>query len=108
MSNSNFAQNILEGLFGKPVFSKFDSELRTPDGGASLLGAIDRKTKLTESLCSELADPRSANRIEHSYLDLFRQRVFSIALGYPDGNDAAQIGHDPIMKRAATCVAAFD
>jgi len=89
---------IFEGLFGKPVCSKFDSELRTSDSGASLLGAIDRKTKLTESLCSELADPRSTNRIEHSYLDLFRQRVFSIALGYPDGNDAAQIGHDPIMK----------
>ena len=24
--------------------------------------------------------------------------MFSIALGYPDGNDAEQIGHDPIMK----------
>ena len=63
-----------------------------------MLGAIDRKTKLTESLCSELVDLRNAKRIEHSYLDLFRQRVFSIALGYPDGNDAVQIGHDPIMK----------
>ena len=98
MSDRNSAPFLFEGIFSKPLLSKFDSELRTSDGGASLLGAIDRKTKLTESLCSELVDPRDAKRIEHSYLDLFRQRVFSIALGYPDGNDAEQIGHDPIMK----------
>ena len=100
MSDRNSARFLFEGIFSKPLLSKFDSELRTSDGGASLLGAIDRKTKLTESLCSELVDPRDAKRIEHSYLDLFRQRVFSIALGYPDGNDAEQIGHDPIMKLA--------
>ena len=98
MSDRNSAPFLFEGIFSKPLLSKFDSELRTSDGGASLLGAIDRKAKLTESLCSELVDPRDAKRIEHSYLDLFRQRVFSIALGYPDGNDAEQIGHDPIMK----------
>ena len=54
MSDRNSARFLFEGIFSKPLLSKFDSELRTSDGGASLLGAIDRKTKLTESLCSEL------------------------------------------------------
>ena len=87
-----------EGIFEKPVVSKFDSELRTSNGGASLLGAIDRRIKLTEALCGRLTDERDQTRVEHSYLSLFRQRVFSIGLGYPDGNDSARIGHDPAMK----------
>jgi len=91
---------LFEGLFDKPVVSRFDSELRTSDGGASLLAAVDRKTGLTETLCARLSDGRAPSRIDHSYLDLFRQRVFSIALGYPDGNDSALIGHDPSMKLA--------
>lgn len=98
MSDSNSAPPLFEGIFNKPVLSRFDSELRTSDGGASLLGVIDRKTKLIESLCEHLVDGREASQVQHSYLDLFRQRVFSIALGYPDGNDSARIGQDPAMK----------
>jgi Transposase DDE domain group 1 len=30
--------------------------------------------------------------------DLVAQRVFSIACGYPDGNDSARLGSDPIHK----------
>ena len=98
MTSSNATSFMFEGIFPKRVVTRFDSEARTSDAGASLLGAIDRKTKLTESLCEELVDRRDPKRIEHSYLELFRQRVFSIALGYPDGNDATRIGHDPMMK----------
>jgi hypothetical protein len=89
---------LFEGLFEKTVVSRFDSELRTSDGGASLLGVIDRRTKLTETLCSSLVDDRDESRVQHSYLELFRQRVFSIALGYADCNDSARIGQDPAMK----------
>lgn len=89
---------LFEGLFEKTVVSRFDSELRTSDGGASLIAAVDRRTKLTETLCGLLRDDRDPTRIEHSYLELLRQRVFSIALGYPDGNDSARIGQDPSMK----------
>jgi len=98
MPQDSVAAVLFEGIFEKPVQSKFDSTLRTSEGGASLLGAIDRRIGLTESLCAGLADGRDASRVDHSYLDLFRQRVFSIALGYADGNDSAQIGQDPAMK----------
>lgn len=98
MAKSSARQSLFEGIFEKSVHAKFDSELRTSDGGSSLLGAIDRRINLTETLCGRLADQRKGSRVEHSYLSLFRQRVFSIALGYPDGNDSARIGHDPAMK----------
>jgi hypothetical protein len=98
MTNDSAKGSRFDGLFGKPVETRFDSEKRTSDGGASLLGAIDRRTKLTETLCGILVDNRAPSRVAHTYLDLFRQRVFSIALGYPDANDSARIGHDPAMK----------
>ena len=89
---------LFEGIFHKPLVSQFDSEQRTSDGGASLLGVVDRRTKLTETLCGHLVDVRDPSRVEHSYGELLRQRVFSIALGYPDGNDSARARHDPMLK----------
>ena len=76
----------------------FDGEAQTSDGGASLLGAVDRRLGLTESLASCFVDRRAPSRIQHSFEEIFRQRVFSIALGYSDQNDAARVGHDPMLK----------
>jgi len=98
MAENNVDRSLFEDIFEKPVVSQFDSKLRSSEGGASLLGAIDRRIKLTESLCTYLIDERDPARIEHSYLEMFRQRVYGIGLGYPDGNDSARIGHDPAMK----------
>ena len=98
MAKNSFEGALFEGLIKKVVVSKFDSELRTSDGGSSLLGMIDRKTRLTERLGKRLTDRRDQSRVENSYLDLVRQRVFSIALGYADGNDSARVGQDPSMK----------
>lgn len=98
MAKDSSSATLFEGLIRKPVVSKFDSELRSSDGGSSLLGLIDRWTGLTEKLCGALNDRRDPDRVEHSYLDLVRQRVFSIALGYADGNDSARVNQDPSMK----------
>lgn len=98
MAKDSAAPVLFEGLFQKAVVSVFDSELRTSDGGATLLAAVDRRTGLTQRLVQGLEDPRDARRVSHSYEAIARQRIFSIALGYPDGNDSARIGHDPVMK----------
>ena len=98
MAHDSSPTTLFEGIFEKPVLSRFDSERRTSDGGASLLGAIDRRIGLTESLCAYLTDSRDPSRIEHPLQDLFRQRVFSIGLGYADCNDSARVGQDPAMK----------
>lgn len=98
MAKVSSERSFFEDIFEKPVVSQFDSKLRSSDGGASLLGVIDRRIKLTEGLCMHLIDRRDPARVEHSYLELFRQRVYGIGLGYPDGNDSARIGHDPAMK----------
>jgi hypothetical protein len=46
--------------------------------------------------------------VVHSRLDLFRQRVFSLAAGYGDCNDAERVATDPVLKEACERDAAED
>ena len=49
-------------------------------------------------LASCLQDERQPGKIDHSLEELLAQRVFSIACGYPDANDAARLAADPMPK----------
>lgn len=91
---------LFEGLFPKTVVARFDGERRTSDAGLSLLAALDRKLGLTESLTECLEDDRSPARVIHRRDALLRQRIFSIAIGAPDTNDAAHLAHDPALMLA--------
>ena len=45
-----------------------------------------------------LHDPREAHKVKHDLLTLVRQRLFAIAQGYEDNNDAATLAKDPAFK----------
>ena len=85
-------------LSSKPVMVRFDEERGSSDGGALLLKAADERIGLTSGLSRCVRDERNAGRIRHELAELVRQRVFAIACGYPDGNDAARLAEDPIHK----------
>jgi hypothetical protein len=89
---------VFPDLFGKPVIAQFDQPHGSSDGGAVLLKACDERLRLTERLASCLRDARQAGKIAHTLRDLIRQRVFGIACGYADCNDAARLADDPIHK----------
>jgi hypothetical protein len=84
--------------FHKPVTVTFDQPDSSSDGGAVLLKAVDNKLALTERLHACMFDLRQPGKVLHSNWDLFRQRVFGIASGYPDCNDADTLANDPIQK----------
>lgn len=98
MAHPTACRALFEEGFEKPVVVEFSGELRSSDGGAVLLGAVDHWIGLTSRLIEELGEHRDERRIEHSVGELFRQRVFAIALGYSDQNDSARIGSDPVLK----------
>ncbi len=89
---------LFAGAFSKPVTVKFDGKALSSDGGLVLLAALDRGIGLSARLVSHLRDPREPLKVRHGVPELFRQRVFSIAAGYADGNDTAVVGDDPVMK----------
>ena len=45
-----------------------------------------------------LHDPRESHKVKHDLLTLVRQRLFAIAQGYEDNNDAATLAKDPAFK----------
>src|SRR5947207_2464154 len=82
----------------RPVVARFDQPHASSDGGAVLLKAVDERLGLTARLAAAIGDPRQPGKISHSIADLLRQRVFGLACGYADCNDAARLAHDPIHK----------
>ena len=98
MSDATRQRALFEEVFEKSVVVEFSGEQRSSDGGAVLLGAVDRRIGLTSQLIEALEDRRDERRIEHGVGELFRQRVFAIAMGYSDQNDSARIGSDPVLK----------
>jgi hypothetical protein len=84
--------------FPKAVVAAFDMALASTDGGAVLLKGLDARLGLTARLVACLTDRRQAGKVQHSVADLLRQRVFGVALGYADCNDAARVADDPMHK----------
>lgn len=85
-------------LFEKPVVAQFDQPHGSSDGGAVLLKACDERLRLTQRIAACFRDDRQPGKITHTLHDLIRQRVFAIACGYADCNDAARLADDPIHK----------
>jgi Transposase DDE domain group 1 len=82
----------------KPIIARFDQPQASSDGGAVLLKAVDDRLGLTWQLASAIRDRRQAGKVAHPLRDLLRQRVFGLACGYADCNDAARLVDDPIHK----------
>ena len=99
MDDDNTAQTVLfSDLCCRPVVAKFDQQHGSSDGGAILLKACDERLGLTERLIGCIDDRRQVGKIRHAIDDLVRQRLYAIACGYPDGNDASRLASDPIQK----------
>ena len=99
MNDDNTTQCLLfPDLFPKSVVARFDQRQGSSDGGAILLKAADRRYELIAILASCLRDERQAGKVDHTLEELLAQRVFAIACGYPDANDAARLAADPIHK----------
>ena len=102
MSHDTTKQSVLfKDLSKKAVIVKFDQDHASSDGGAILLKACDERLKLSAALAACLPDGRQPSKVSHSLRELFQQRLFGIALGYADGNDAARLADDPVMKLVA-------
>ena len=97
-ADSNLQTVLFPVVAAKPVVVKLSQEHSSSDGGGVLLKGVDRKLGLTESLADCLRDPREPGKISHSFRELVQQRIFAIALGYPDGNDARELADDPVHK----------
>ena len=82
---------------GRKLVGVFDGGAITSNGGAVLLGAADRAIGLCDRLARAFRDLRVADAITHTVVDLLRQRIFGLALGYEDLIDHDALRHDPAL-----------
>ena len=82
----------------RPIRADFSGGQISSDAGLLPLRAFDQRYGLTRGLAERVCDPRAEERIDHSVLSLFRQRLYQIIAGYEDANDADRLRHDPAFQ----------
>lgn len=70
------------------------------DGGILLVAQADRLLGLTEAINQEVRDPRDPDQITHPQIDLIRQRIYGLAMGYEDLNDHQSLRKDLAWQSA--------
>lgn len=82
---------------GVPLEAAFDGGRLTSDGGLPWLAEADSALGLCTALAAPIPEWRRRH-IAHALHTLVRQRVFQIACGYADQNDATSLRRDPLLK----------
>jgi DDE family transposase len=89
-----------QDLGSRDVLASFDGGHVTSDAGALLLREIDLKFHFLDAFAQCFTDHRHPDLIEHSLVDLLKQRVFALCLGYEDLNDHDRLRLDPLLAVA--------
>jgi hypothetical protein len=74
----------------------------TTDAGLLLVREFEEQRGLSADVVGRLTDPRDARYITHDLDALVRQRLYQIAAGYEDVNDADRLRHDPTFQVVAS------
>src|SRR4051812_17370673 len=82
---------------GLPLEAAFDAGRLTSDGGLPWLAEADAALDLCAALAAGVPEWRTGP-VRHSLTTLVRQRVYQIACGYADQNDATTLRTDPLLK----------
>ena len=98
MSESTPEQLRFPPVAGLSVRGDFDGGTLSSDFGPMILRGVDQRIGLTERLSAAFDDRRHPSYITHPLRDLIAQRVYQIACGYEDGNDADRLRQDAVFK----------
>jgi hypothetical protein len=86
--------------FDRSISIDFRGARITSDTGFLLLREIDQRFNILGAAASQIDDARSPRHTDHSLLQLLRQRVYQVAAGYEDCNDADHLRVDPALRLA--------
>jgi len=84
----------------REVQAQFSGGAITSDAGVLLLREVDRRLRLTERVAKVIKDPRCKSKVRHQVVDMVRQRVYGLALGYEDLVDHDTLRSDPAIQTA--------
>jgi hypothetical protein len=88
---------LFQDLGAREVVARFDGGQVTSDAGGLLLREVEAKFHFIEKFSRCFTDHRDPDRVEHTVVELLKQRIFGLCLGYEDLNDHDQLRHDPLL-----------
>ena len=91
---------LFEPTFNRSVKLRQADPRITSDAGALLLREVDHRLGLTADLADQLTDPRCPRRRRYEQVELLRQHLYGLALGYAHQDDQDVLAHDVGMKLA--------
>jgi Transposase DDE domain group 1 len=90
----------LSPVRGQAIVACFEGGQMSSEGGLLVLREVEHRLGLADRLAACLEDPRAPERVVHRPAEIIRFRMFMIAAGYADGNDADTLRHDPMFMLA--------
>jgi hypothetical protein len=89
---------LFEPTFNRAIKLRQADPRITSDAGALLLREADHRLGLTADLAGQLTDPRDPRRIRYQPVELLRQHLYALALGYAHQDDQDRLAHDVALK----------
>jgi hypothetical protein len=86
-----------EPLGARDVVARFDGGTVTSDAGGLLLREVEARFRFVEQFARCFTDYRDPDKTEHTLVELLKQRVFGLCLGYEDLNDHDTLRHDSLL-----------
>jgi hypothetical protein len=97
MTQCNPTALLFQTLGTREVVASFDGGKVTSDAGGLLLREVEAKFHFLEQFARCFTDHRDPQLVEHTVVELLKQRIFGLCLGYEDLNDHDQLRHDPLV-----------
>lgn len=97
MKNSSLSL-LFPAIGTRDVVAAFDGGDITSDAGWLCIAAADQRAGITTALAAQRVDLRDPDKTKHTTLDLLRERIYAITMGYEDANDLDRLKEDPALK----------
>ena len=89
---------LFEPEFNRSIKLRQADPRITSNGGVLVVREVDHRLGLTADLAGGLTDPRDPQRVRYTLVELLRQHVYGLALGYAHQDDQDALAHDVAMK----------
>ena len=91
-------KEVLRPEFDRSIMMDFQGAKLSSDTGFLLMRELDQRHNVIAPMVDVLEDNRSAAHTKHSLEQMIRQRVYQMAGGYKDCNDADFLRVDPALR----------
>jgi hypothetical protein len=98
MSTDRSQQLTLWDLGSQQITADFNGGCVVTDAGLLPLRLLDKELGVVRTIAARLPDPRAQKFVIHTREAILTQEVYQILAGYPDGNDAQTLRHDPLFQ----------